>query len=753
MVCIHVSINHPDCLAQDVLIISSQVSTSDLVGRTLTVNLHLGDHMSQIAEFQLASEKENLKLITYRKINRSNIEKFKTLLLEANWSPVHNSANAAACYTQFHLAFMRCFDSSFPEKTTKVKNSSLNIKWISEDLLKMERQLDALHIIIAVTHDKAGKELYRLLKDDYRKRIDASKRKAFGEYLNNAENKVSAAWRVVKAETGKSKKDNSEVNLTADEFNRFFISAGTLIPAASTNIVNDPANLVKKCSTSILEYGDISTQDVSKIIDSLKNKNTKDIYGISPKLLKEVAPIISQHLQLVLNKCLIEGFFPCELKIAKVTPIHKKGSMDDCSNYRPISILPTISKILETFVKDKLADYLTENKLLTECQHGYIKNKSTSTALLALLQQIITGFDERKLTQIAFCDLSKAFDTVDHNILIRKMENYGIQEGALTLLISYLQNRQQRVHWNGMFSDWKDLTKGVPQGSILGPLLFIIYVNDLPVSIPAEAMCLYADDTSFVTRSCDLEDLNYKTTEVLETAEKWFASNKLQLNINKTKILTFHTKVLGDANESMRFLGVTFTETLNWNEHIALLRKRLSGALYCLRMLKKTVPTSDVRSVYYAYFHSIATYGIMTWGVSGSSVGVFRMQKTAIRILSGLQQKESCRGWFRKQRILTLPCSFMRACLEYIHAERGALRTNATSHSYGTRHGENLLIPFHRIEKSQNTYHYTAIKLYNALPATVKSLTKPKFKSTIKAMLVKGEFYSMEEYFAKIRAQ
>ena len=436
-----------------------------------------------------------------------------------------------------------------------------------------------------------------------------------------------------------------------------------------------------------------------------------------------------------------------------MTPLHKKGSINDCSKYRPISILPTLSKILEIFVKDKLVDYFTENKLLTEYQQGYVKNKSTTTALLSLLQQIIIGFDERKLTQIAFCDLSKAFDSVDHNILIRKMEKYGIRNGALTLLISYLENRKQQVHFNEMISECKELTKGVPQGSILGPLLFIIYINDLPINIPAEAMCLYADDTSFVSRSSDLEDLKHKTNIILEAAEKWFTSNKLQLNVDKTKILTFHTKNLVNICDNVKFLGVTFSETLNWNEHISILKKRLSGALYCLRTLKRTVPAADVKNVYYAYFHSIATYGIMAWGASGGCLSVFRMQKTAVRILSGLQQKESCRGWFRKQGILTLPCCFMRACLEYIHAERGVVRTNATSHSYDTRHGQNLLIPFHRIEKSQHTYHYIAVKLYNALPATIKSFTKSKFKSSIKTMLTRGEFYSMDEYFAENGAQ
>ena len=477
------------------------------------------------------------------------------------------------------------------------------------------------------------------------------------------------------------------------------------------------------------------------------------MYGISPRLLKEIASIISSHLALVLNKCLTESIFPSELKVAKVTPLYKKGSINECGNYRPISILPTISKILELFVKDKLVNYLSVNKLLTEYQHGYIQSKSTTTALLSLLKEIITGYDERKLTQVAFCDLSKAFDSVDHNILARKMNAYGIQEEALALLISYLENRKQRVYWKGKISEWKNISKGVPQGSILGPILFIIYINDLPGNVSAEAMCLYADDTSLVNRSSDLEHLNQKTGDTLKNAEEWFKNNNLQLNINKTKILTFHTGALVDRNESAKFLGITLTETLNWREHILNLKKRLSGALYCLRMLKRAIPTAEVKNVYYAYFHSIATYGIMAWGVSRESEGVFRMQKSAIRLMSGLQQRDSCRGYFKKHGILTLPCCFIRACLEYIHSDRESLQTNAENHSYNTRHGENLLIPRHRIERSQNTYLYTAIKLYNSLPSNIRNLTNVKFKSAVKALLTNGEFYNIQEYVTELGRQ
>lgn len=720
------------------------------VQETETVNLHLGDHMAQIATFHLASTKENPKLGKCRKINDKTIQTFKTLLQTSDWTSIYDSENnAQTSYTLFHSLFMSCYNTAFPEMVMRKSTNDLNLKWMTKELEVMKNQLDALHTIIEVSGENRLKDSYNLLKKTYIHQIDDAKRKAYGKYISKSENKVTAAWKLVKRETGKSnKKQLPDSYLNADHLNTFFVNIGSSNPNRAA--IADPINLVPVVGTRMGSFGQVEHQEITNIIKTLNMKNTKDVYGISVRLLNEIEPIISNHICKLINKCQSEGVFPMELKQAKVTPIHKKGDHNDSTNYRPISILPSISKVFEVVVKDKLIKYLAGNDLMTKYQHGYLQRKSTTTALLSIIHEIVQGFDQQQYTQIAFCDLSKAFDSVNHNVLIQKLERYGIEHSALKYIISYLHQRKQQVQWRGQRSQWKGLTTGVPQGSVLGPVLFLLYINDLPQNVPSQSICLYADDTSFINRSRDLGELKLLTDSVLQKAQNWFDTNELKLNTDKTKILTFHTKSANDAShQTMKFLGVVLSETLAWTEHIAYLKKRLANSLYCIKVTTGNLPLREARTVYFAYFHSIATYGMIAWGVSSELETIFKLQKKAIRTLAGLQHRDSCRNHFRKLKIITLPGCFILTCLEYVHARRDIIIKNADTHSYNTRYRDDISVPYHRITKSQKSYHYISVKLYNALPAEIKCFNNKKFKSKVREILMEGEFYSVAEFYNK----
>ena len=278
------------------------------------------------------------------------------------------------------------------------------------------------------------------------------------------------------------------------------------------------------------------------MINALKSKNSCGHDGLSTILLKAIKHDICKPITLIINQSLYTGIFPNKLKLAKVIPIYKKGDNTKLENYRPISILPAISKIFERAIFDQLSEHLKNKNVLYSSQYGFRKHHSTELAVLELIDRITQELDNSHVSINIYLDLSKAFDTLDHNILLYKLNCYGIRGPALNLFKSYLSNRQQYVEFRNYRSPYAPISIGVPQGSILGPLLFIIYVNDITAASDIFNCTMYADDTTLSTsincsenyNNCDL--INSELSKINE----WLIVNKLSLNTSKTKYMLFH---------------------------------------------------------------------------------------------------------------------------------------------------------------------------------------------------------------------
>ena len=281
----------------------------------------------------------------------------------------------------------------------------------------------------------------------------------------------------------------------------------------------------------------------SKVIGWLKSINLHKACGIdklSPRMLKLAAPIIAPSIAKLINHSFNTASFPQRWKTAKVSPLFKGGDSEDLNNYRPISVLPVLSKVIERHVHDSLSRYLCENNLIYSKQSGFRKLHSTETALIRIIDELLFNLDNNCVSGMILIDYCKAFDMVDHVILLDNLHAYGLDNTSLSWFQSYLSDRRQFVSMSEKESTTSIIPHGVPQGSILGPLLFILFINDLPLHVSSANTDLYADDTTLTcsVNWMDMDRLQISLNAAVSETVHWATANKLPLNEKKSKVLT-----------------------------------------------------------------------------------------------------------------------------------------------------------------------------------------------------------------------
>ena len=344
----------------------------------------------------------------------------------------------------------------------------------------------------------------------------------------------------------------------------------------------------------------VSNNDVISIVHSLKN-SSPGWDGLPAFVAKQCVNGFITPLTKIINMCITQGVFPNEVKLARVVPVYKCNNKQTLSNYRPISILTFFSKVIETIMYNTIAKYLETKATIHDRQFGFRTNHSTQHAIITLIDKITKSVDSGDIVINLFVDFRKAFDTVSHSILVEKLYAYGIRGNILELCASYLKNRTQFVTYDGEKSETKHITCGVPQGSILGPLFFIAYMNDIFQASKYLYNILYADDTSILLSGSDLQKLVREMNRELELISEWFKANKLTLNIDKTYYMVFHRGrrkfknnielVINDMNireaKSMKYLGVIIDSKLNWIDHITYIKNKVAKGIGIIRKAQK----------------------------------------------------------------------------------------------------------------------------------------------------------------------
>ena len=369
----------------------------------------------------------------------------------------------------------------------------------------------------------------------------------------------------------------------------------------------------------------------------------------------------------------IKSFFSpmcLSLKIARVIPLYKSGDLRLINNYPPVSVLPVFSKLFERIMHNRLVKFIDSHEILNNSQFGFRKNHSTTAALIVLIDKILNGFNNGELTLGIYLDYSKAFDTIDHNILQKKLHQYGIRGISLKWIVDYLHNRKQFVCYSGYNSEWSLISCGVPQGSILGPLLFILYINDLSTVSVKLFSILYADDSNMFIQGKNLSSMISVVNNEMEKIVKWTNSNKLSLNIDKTFFMIFksrkkHIRITDDIKvnnmiieriKDIQFLGVILDNHLSWNKHVIFIKNKISKSIGIINKTRKILSKDTLVTLYYSFVYPYLNYTIELWGSTTqyNLNSLHKMQKKIVRMICKVPYRSHTASLFQDLKIFNI---------------------------------------------------------------------------------------------------
>lgn len=644
-------------------------------------------------------------------------------------------------------------------RTITIKTNK-NSPWFTNELRNLQQQRNRLYSRAKITGNPVDWGNYKVTKNSYNKLIKSRKNEFYQKQIDNCRGDSKKMWKKLKEliNTDRNKvpdsiKFNDDIMTNpfdiAENFNKYFIDSISEIHASINNTAGniDLNNVGQNCS-SVFTFRQIDIAKLNTVIAGMKNKASTD--GITLQIIKDSMPIIGNVLLEIINDSFQTGIFPEIWKTTVVTPIPKIAGTKTCTEFRPINMLPTLEKIIEQIAKEQLQDYLEHENLLIERQSGFRKNHSCETALNMVLADWKDEIEQDKKIVSVFLDLKRAFETIDRDILLSKMEKYGITGIPNNWFRDYLSERYQIVMYDGAKSEPRKNTLGVPQGSILGPLLFILYINDIDTILENCKLNLFADDTLITMSDRDVNSAVDKMNSELINISKWLKVNKLKLNTSKTKAMIITTRHLtepvngvvinGDEIEyvaEMKYLGIVIDDRLRFRNYVDFLVKKVAKKIgFFGRISSKLNVWSKIlvyKCIIAPHFEYCST--VLFLATEGDIQRLQKLQNRVMRIILRCHRRTKIADmleilqWLSiKQRVYLNTLVFVFKLVRNILPSymNKYLVYNKDIHNYETRIVNNFRLPANTKSISQNSFFYKGLKLYNGLPDEAKVLTNAK---------------------------
>ena len=589
----------------------------------------------------------NPKFIESRCFKKFSEESFLQALGELDWANVLTATDANYAADAFNQNVLSVLDKLAPITRKRVRESSP--RWITEELLKAIKVRDYLKKTASRTKSENDWSNFKKQRNFVINLKDRLKKEHFQKTIDENKDNSKKLWKTLNSLIPNDKRSNTTPNFLTDEgveitnkkqivetFNRFFSSIGTKL--ASVFNFSDTSHICPKPVYETFFFDSVSMSTVTKIISGLDNGKATGLDGICVKSLKAGSPILSYYLTFIYNLSLSTGVVPSCWKRKRVTPLFKKGDADDVNNYRPISILPITMKVFEKIVHFQISEFLERNKIISQYQSGFRNGHSTDTAVSFVSDFILEEVAKKNYVGAVLIDLKKAFDTVDHTILLKKLFCYGVRDVPFEWFESYLSGRKQCSVVGDSKSSFLDEGKyGVPQGSVLGPFLFLLYINNIFDCIQSKTFChLYADDTVIIQSAKDPESLKQGLEMQLEYLSAWFFCNKLSVNTGKTELIFFGRKQKVaeckelpplsfqeaeiSAKSNVKYLGVVFDEGMTWEKHADAVRQKAYLGLNKIKRVSSTLNNDTRRLLVNALVLPHLSYCVNTWSNTSSYV-------------------------------------------------------------------------------------------------------------------------------------
>lgn len=756
------------------------VLTNDSCVRALNYEAHIADHKAQVISYPCSattSDTPSVACTHYQKrfFDQQNLFQLNFQLSRTDFSPLYTIDSVDESWSFFWHNFIYCLDVACPIKKLKSRNLLPAKSWINPDVVEQSNHLKDVYWLSKSLDTQESRSLYNQTKKLFRERLELEKNNFFKQKIITSYN-AKTIWRVINTNLGRVRNQLNISKIKTDEYitnskdignefcTFFATSAETLIESSLGSSFNSRECTTCSSNLNSMFFPPLIPQDLLSALTKLKNRSAcSSLYDIPVSALEQVWTHVQEPLCHILNLSLKSGIFPTALKSGEITPLFKKGDREIIENYRAITGLLTFSKLFEKTILNRLEVYLTKEKLISNCQHGFRKNFSTTTAGFSLLNFIYKELDVSHFVLAIFFDLTRAFDTINSTYLQIKMEKLGIRGPINDWLRSFTEDRTVRVKIHDTLSDPKKINCGVPQGSIISPLLFSLFINDLDkfLSKSNNKVILYADDCTVVISANSLQELEFESNEILQKFSQWCSKNRLLVNNSKTCFMPFFLRrefpenpllMLGNKPiervTNFKFLGVYLDPRLKWCNHLDHVVSKLNSAFFAIRNLKNILDRKELLNTYYALAYSHMSYGIMFWGQSTDLARIFVQQKRILRKIFSLNPLDSCRPYFLQHRILPLPCILIFHSVLFVRKHPDLFTLNSSVHSHNTRSSTFISIPLHKTSSFQKGPYCFCSHLYNHLPSHLKQLPSyNKFKKGVKSYLVEKCFYSVNDFF------